>query len=387
MRKLKPRHLADFVRSPATDAQLLELWTKIERTEARQLRRARQLRAGAAGAAVVGALIGFAALPRAFAPAPVASSAPMNEPAAAAIEAPQQLSLVDGSRLVLSTGTRARVLAMRSDEVRVRLERGQVDCEVAPDRGRRFIIEAGGFEVVVTGTRFTVVAEAGAGSASDVAVSVERGSVQVWEASQRLLASLGAGQRWASERPAGLIEPPDAGLEAAPHVAASHRAASSAASSAPAASAGAASRADSSRAGSGAPRAAATAPAPRSDASTLLARASAARRAGHLPDAVAALERVVLDHPRDERAGYAAFLLGRIQLDSLGDARAAVESFSFAAAHPGSGFFQEDAEARRVEALARAGRRPECADARDRFLAKYPRAARATSIRRVCDED
>jgi outer membrane protein assembly factor BamD (BamD/ComL family) len=127
-------------------------------------------------------------------------------------------------------------------------------------------------------------------------------------------------------------------------------------------------------------------PAP-ADASTLLARASAARQAGKLPEAVAALERLLRQHPNDERAGCAAFLLGRIQLDTLGDARAAVESFSFAAAHPGSGFFPEDAEARRVEALAKAGQMTECAAARDRFLAKYPSAARAASIRGACREN
>jgi transmembrane sensor len=373
MTKPKERPLADFVRSPASDARLLELWSKIEGGQAQRLTRARQLRA-AAGVAAVGVFVGALALvathePTPLEPAPVAVERAASDPSAAR-DAPQQLSLADGSRLMLSTGTRARVLSMRADEVRVRLERGQVDCEVAPDRARRFVVEAGEFEVVVTGTRFTVNS-AGEADASSVAVSVEHGSVQVWEPPHRLLAALGAGQRWASERPAGatIEEAPDAGgiAPAAPP------------SSAPAPSAPASSgRAPTSAPGG--PRASASA----SDPSALLARASAARQAGKLPEAVAALERIIRQHPNDERAGYAAFLLGRIQLDTLGDARAAVESFSFAAAHPGSGFFPEDAEARRVEALAKAGQMTECAAARDRFLAKYPRSARAASIQRAC---
>jgi TolA-binding protein len=379
MTKPKERRLADFVRSPASDARLLELWSKIEGGQAERLTRARRLRA-AAGVATVGAFVGALVLvathePTPLQPAPVAVERSavdrsaieraVSDPSAAS-DAPQQLSLADGSRLMLSTGTRARVLSMRPDEVRVRLERGQVDCEVAPDRARRFVVEADEFEVVVTGTRFTVNS-AGEADASSVAVSVEHGSVQVWEPPHRLLAALGAGQRWASERPAGPPLAPAAGgiAPAAP------------ASSTPASGARAPTTA------SGGARASASA----SDPSALLARASAARQAGKLPEAVAALERLVRQHPNDERAGYAAFLLGRIQLDTLGDARAAVESFSFAAAHPGSGFFPEDADARRVEALAKAGQMTECAAVRDRFLAKYPESARAASIQRACHED
>lgn len=370
MPKLKERPLADFVRSPTSDAQLLELWSKIEDGQARRLARTRQRRV-AAGAAGVGILVGALALVRSLDTAPVAVDRSAGELVAsapsAASDAPQQLSLADGSRLMLSTGTRARVLAMRADEVRVRLERGQVDCEVAPDRARRFVVEAGEFEVVVTGTRFTVNSDEDPTNASSVAVSVERGSVQVWEPPHRLLAALGAGQRWASERPAQpSVEALDAG-RAAPAA----PALTPAARSAPAPT----------------PPPAGARPVPSSDANSLLARASAARQAGKLPEAVAALERLLRQHPKDERAGYAAFLLGRIQLDTLGDARAAVESFSFAVAHPGSGFFLEDAEARRVEALAKAGQMAECAAARDRFLAKYPSAARAASIRDACRDD
>jgi transmembrane sensor len=377
MPKLKERPLADFVRSPASDAQLLELWSKIEDGQARRRTRSRQLRLGA-GVAGVGILVAALVLAGSFEPAPVALDRAAVEPAAsapsAASDAPQQLSLADGSQLMLSRGTRARVLAMRADEVRVRLEHGQVDCEVAADPSRRFVVEAGEFEVVVTGTRFTVNSEESAASASSVAVSVERGSVQVWEPPHRLLAALGAGQRWASERPAQpSVEAPDAGgaALAAPAINAPP------ANPTPKAPAPA-------RAPTSTPAGARPAPA---DASALLARASALRQAGKLPEAVATLERLLRQHPNDERAGYAAFLLGRIQLDTLGDARAAVESFSFAAAHPGSGFFPEDAEARRVEALAKAGQKAECAAARDRFLAKYPSAARATSIRGACRED
>jgi TolA-binding protein len=380
MSKLKERPLADFVRSRASDAQLLDLWSKIEGAEARRVTRRRRLRV-AAGASAVGILVGALVLVRSPAPAPVAVDHSVERAASepSASDAPQELALADGSRLLLSTGTRARVLAMRADEVRVRLESGEVDCEVAPDRGRRFVVEAGEFEVVVTGTSFTVNSGAEA-NASSVAVSVERGSVEVWEPPHRLLAALGAGQRWASERQANSVDAPDAGGAARGSPSSNTAGSNTAGSSNTAASSSASAP---SRAAPAAPGGTRPAPPP-ADASTLLSRASAARQAGKLPEAVAALERLIRQHPNDERAGYAAFLLGRLQLDTLGDARAAVGSFSFAAAHPGSGFFPEDAEARRVEALAKAGQMKECVAARDRFLAKYPNAARATSIQGAC---
>jgi hypothetical protein len=74
----------------------------------------------------------------------------------------------------------------------------------------------------------------------------------------------------------------------------------------------------------------------------------------------------------------------RSRLDTLADAGGAVEAFEFAIAHPGGGFFLEDAGARRVEALAKAGRQNECQAAREQFLASYPRAVRAAFVAQLC---
>jgi hypothetical protein len=77
-------------------------------------------------------------------------------------------------------------------------------------------------------------------------------------------------------------------------------------------------------------------------------------------------------------------MLGRIRLDTLADASGAAEAFAFAIARPGGGFFLEDAEARRVEALAKAGRENECQAARAQFLARYPQAVRAPFVAQLC---
>jgi TolA-binding protein len=363
---------AAFVRAPVADERLFELWPQIERTQMRRASRRRVARRAAAGAAGLSALIAALVLARSPDADSMASS-PTMAPTSIGDgkgDAPRQLSLADGSQLSLSADARAHVVTMRTDEVRVRLDEGRVECEVAPDRGRRFIVETGPFEVVVTGTRFTVAASADAELPASVVVRVERGSVEVRQPPDRLLATLGAGQLWASERDRNAVplELPDAGgVSAAPSASSPEAAVPKEMSPKTTAS-----------------RAASPSAPARPTPDVLLARASDARVAGKASEAAAALAELIRRYPRDERAGYAAFMLGRVRLDSLGNPKAAAEAFSFAIAHPGSGFFPEDAEARLVEALSKAGQRAECEQARARFLAKYPRAARAASIEREC---
>ena len=79
----------------------------------------------------------------------------------------------------------------------------------------------------------------------------------------------------------------------------------------------------------------------------------------------------------------AAFELGRLRLDSLGDAAGADEAFRDAIALSPQGPLREDAEARRVEALA-AERSPECATARNAFLARYPHSVHAAVVSGTC---
>ncbi len=278
----------------------------------------------------------------------------------------RQLALPDGSTLALAEQTLARVVKLEPGEVRVQLERGSVECEVAPDPARRFVVATGAFEVVVKGTRFTVSSGLESTAPEQVVVSVERGLVEVRQPPDRVLAALGAGQRWSSDGrslPTASVEPPAAATPAAAAPAAPPPSAVPPAPRQPAREA---------------------APRPVSSARSLFERADAERLAGRAREAAAAFDELRRSHPNDSRAGYAAFMLGRIRLDSLGDPAGAAEAFEFAIAHPGSGFFLEDAQARRVEALARWGRQRECQQAREQFLARYPQAVRAPAVRQLC---
>ncbi|WP_242113318.1 FecR family protein [Luteimonas aquatica] len=72
----------------------------------------------------------------------------------------RSLDLADGSEVVLSSDSRVDV-ALSRQRRQVRLERGEALFEVAKDRERPFMVEAGGRRVTAVGTRFSVRREGG----------------------------------------------------------------------------------------------------------------------------------------------------------------------------------------------------------------------------------
>lgn len=115
--------------------------------------------------------------------------------------------------------------------------------------------------------------------------------------------------------------------------------------------------------------AAASAAAPVDDLFVLV---DVARLSGHPDDALAPLRRILRDHSKDPRAPLAAFTLGRVQLDSLGDARAAADAFDRALALGIGDGLREDAHLRRIEALGRAGDAAAASRAAREYVARYP---------------
>lgn len=82
--------------------------------------------------------------------------------------------LADGSTILLNTDTRSRI-AYSPDRRRVSLDRGEAWFEVAKDRARPFLVEAGAVRVEAVGTAFAVRR---VGARADVAVT--EGRVRVW---------------------------------------------------------------------------------------------------------------------------------------------------------------------------------------------------------------
>jgi transmembrane sensor len=118
----------------------------------------------------------------------------------------------------------------------------------------------------------------------------------------------------------------------------------------------------------------------RDDTADLLLAADAARLSGHPAEAVPYLERVLRGHARDPRAGLAAFTLGRVLLDELGRPSEAVDAFALARSSGGP--LAEDALAREVEALSRAGDVTRSRELALLYRRLYPNGRRTKAVSR-----
>ncbi|HEX5064036.1 MAG TPA: hypothetical protein VFV99_31870 [Kofleriaceae bacterium] len=118
------------------------------------------------------------------------------------------------------------------------------------------------------------------------------------------------------------------------------------------------------------------------NADDLLMIADVMRLSHHPAEATEPLRRVVRDHADDPRASLAAFTLGRVLLDDLGEAREAAGAFADAIRLAPQGPLAEDALARRVEALARAGDTDEAHALAFQYLDQFPRGRWLRMVRR-----
>ena len=104
----------------------------------------------------------------------------------------------------------------------------------------------------------------------------------------------------------------------------------------------------------------------------LLVLADVARLSGHAAEAVAPLERILRDFPRDPQAPLAALALGRLELDTLDRPAKAAGALNRALSLGVPLSLREDVRTRLVEAYARAGNRAEARAAAAAYLREYP---------------
>ena len=243
--------------------------------------------------------------------------------------------LDDGSEVFAEPATTLRRVAERGDETRIVLEHGAATFEVTRNPARTFVVEAEGVEVRVVGTRFRVSRTAG------VEVHVERGAVDVVHEGE--VTRLRAGDSWTPPEEVAVVELPPIEVENAER-----------------------------------PRRV------RPSADTLFDRARSSRRDGSARDAVRAYENFLRAYPSDSRASLASFELGRLKMDSLGDARGAIRAFERSLRDSSSPFRQE-AMARIVEAHASLGARTACRRARDEYLRRYPAGRHRADVESACE--
>jgi transmembrane sensor len=118
-----------------------------------------------------------------------------------------------------------------------------------------------------------------------------------------------------------------------------------------------------------------------SEPDDLMLAADVARQAGRPERAVAFLQRVVDEHPRELCAQLAGFSLGKIYLDSLDEPTLAARRFAAVRAMAPSGGLAQDALAREVEAWARAGASDRARSAATEYVRLYPTGRRLAAVR------
>ncbi len=336
-----PRKLGPWIDTDTSDVRATLLWDRV-RARTKPARSGRRTRWAA------GAVVGFAAAAAiAFFVARRTAMEHVGAQAFTSFDDTGAMMLADGSRVHLRESARVRVEHV-GDRIELTLVQGTAEFDVVHVPGRPFIVHAERADIVDIGTRFVVTREPNA-----TRVEVREGTVEVRDPRGALPArTIAAGESWSN------------GIAAdAPSATSS----SSAADSLPSATV----MASSSRPAPASPKA-------------LLEAADAARVAGRSREAASLLDELRRRHRGDARAGLAAFQLGRLRLDSLNDAAGAVEAFDDTIALAPNATFREDAEARRVDALERA-RDPRCREAKDAYLARYPKGVHVAEVTARCE--
>lgn len=298
------------------------------------------------------------------------------------------LDLEDGSRLQLAAQTRVEISRRTPLATELRLTRGRVECDVVPSEQRRFSVLANGVEVRVTGTRFSVELNPGD---NRVSVEVQRGSVEVRPPDGAgLPRRLVAGERWSGGvRPSTSKDPVVDPVEAqsaravAPGASATpQREALAAAGPRPPGDAPRSASASAASSQQNEPRPASSLQS--KSARELLDHANAARRAGNIGEAVSAYELLLARHPGDARAGLAAFELGRLRMDRLGNMPGAVQALRQATTLAKDPGIREDAMARLVRAFDAMGADERCREAQAAYIKSFPAGVHATAVSTHC---
>lgn len=270
---------------------------------------------------------------------------------------PRTFELASGSSVELQPFASLTIAAADTSEQRVVVARGAARFHVTHDPTRRFVVSAGGVEVVDIGTVFMVAREGKDGEV--VRVSVTTGDVEVRVGGQAPR-PLHAGESLTTSDASSVTETP---------------------AMRPVAPVADAAVEPSSASLEGGRTLSAVEPV---SAKSLLAAATAARQAGDAPAEAQALDTLRRRFPHDPRGPIAAFELGRLRMDELGDRHGALEAFRATIALGPSPLLREDAEARVVVLLDELGEEAGCRSSRDEFLSRYPSSVHRAPIQRRC---
>ncbi len=307
------------------------------------------------------------------------------------------LRLADGSHAdLVGAHSELELVHNTKERVALRLVAGRAHFEVRHDPARSFVVEAGAQRVEVIGTSFDVELDA-----QSVAVSVTRGKVRVYGPAGATDVSAGETKRFAVSAPSAQAEAaaaaqPEPGkapgvsdeaeqepeLQAQPEAQAQVEEAQAHARPRVKRSSGQPSWRSLTQSGQydAAFAAMLQTSGVDDDPAALMDAADAARLSGHPQNAVQYLERVVRDHGKSPVAPLAAFTLGRVYLDKLGQPDKAASAFERARGLSPAGSLAQDALAREVEALSKGGNAQKAYLRAQDYLRQYPNGRRLRAV-------
>lgn len=361
----RTRQLSAFVGRDLTERELTDQWENIEgRLQAKQptksFRMAMALALLLGVAAVVLVVLGHKR--------PVASAwdGAVLDSGADHVS----VALGDGSRIELMPASRVAVVEGSAHSVRLDVRKGSAHFDVTHVSGRTFFVKSGNVTIRVVGTRFSVTTAA-VPFGRRITVAVDEGVVEAASGPGAEPARVRAGQTWSTVE---TTEPTASKSEPAPRPSSGET--TEAKSNEPSPSVAAIDH-----------RASAERPAKAEPtAQELFESANSARQAGNAREAATSYEALLHRYPADARAGLAAFELGRLKMDQLGDTRGAIAALQRAVTGAPSSGFREDALARLARAYGTLGKVESCERMRSAYLASYPNGVHAAAVRKACSD-
>jgi transmembrane sensor len=293
------------------------------------------------------------------------------------LAARESMLLADGSHIGVTSASGELAIARNEREhIGVRLVSGVAHFDVVPNTRRQFVVAAGSVEVAVIGTVFDVERAQGR-----VRVSVSHGKVRVRSVGGVALVAAGE-STWFEELAEGASEvTPSDGADTSSAVVAKARVPR------PRHALG---REEAPRAVwrslsqsgdyEGAYQLLAQGTAVEDNSEALMDAADAARLSGHPDASVLYLRKVLRNHRESPVAPLAAFTLGRVLLERLGQPSEAADAFAMARSLAPEGSLAQDALAREVEAWSKAGHPHEAYERARLYVASYPQGRRLRAV-------
>lgn len=313
----------------------------------------------------------------------------------------------DGTQLVVHPESQARIADVTAKGARLALEGGRVHLKVARKPGAEWSVEAGPYRILVTGTEFDVNWR----TTSDLLeVELQEGAVRVEGPLTREGIRVAAGERLTANlrtselRLASLTPEPSAAraeapaptppkLQLSPPSPPQTVGRSASATASPVAAASPARRAsDWSQLMAKSQYRAVVADAQQRGLEAVLSSVSvtelvmlgdAARYAGQPAVAGRALLSVRERFPGGKQAGAAAFMLGRLAEDHLGDTRTALTWYTTYLQESPSGTFASEALGRKMGVVSKTRGRAAAASLAEAYLQRYPGGPYATAAHRI----